>query len=68
MASDLTELYLERVAIMQTDAGIPFDRARFQAYQELRRLHGYAAIPRNVHEMAKNGDDERWGKWKQSDD
>jgi hypothetical protein len=62
---DLLERYLERVAIMQTDAGIPFATARFQAYQELRRIHGYANVPRTVHEMAKNEHDERWKNWKQ---
>ncbi len=61
---DLLERYLERVAIMQTDAGVPFNRARFEAYQELRRIHGYANVPRSVHEMAKNEHDERWKNWK----
>ena len=62
---DLLERYLERVAIMQTEGNVPFNRARFEAYQELRRIHGYANVPRSVHEMAKNENDERWKNWKQ---
>lgn len=61
---DLIELYFERLAIMSIDGGMPFDTARFTAYQELRRLYGRDAIPRQVHEMATNKDDERWKNWK----
>jgi len=59
---DLFELYLERVAIMEVEGKIPTNRARFEAYQELRRIYGYSSIPRCVHEMAKNENDHRWKK------
>jgi hypothetical protein len=63
MKNDLTELYLERVAIMQTEAGFSFDDARIKAYEDLQKAHDPVNIPKRVREMAENKNDSQWKGW-----
>jgi hypothetical protein len=57
---DIGELYLERVAIMEVEGKIPTGKARWKAYQELRRIHGYSKIPYWIHKMARDSTSKLW--------
>jgi hypothetical protein len=45
---DLVELFEERAAIFQYDAGLPRAEAEKRAYFELRRQFGREAIPEEI--------------------
>ena len=48
---DLLELFNERAAILEFDAGLPRAEAEKRAYFELRRIYGRQAIPEEVKEI-----------------
>lgn len=50
---DLLEQYLERVAIMEVDAGMPTAEAQWKAYLDLQQCCGDNALPKEIIDMAE---------------
>jgi hypothetical protein len=53
---DLLELFHERAAIIEFDAGLPREEAEKRAYFELRRIYGREAIPEEVVKIMEGKD------------
>jgi hypothetical protein len=54
MMPDLLELFHERAAIIEFDAGLPRAESEKRAYFELRMLYGRHAIPYEVIDIIEN--------------